>query len=380
MNCYILPKHNNIPVISPCFTRDISISPYISHSLMHYLILANENLTHIYEHTDIHTIEMINMMINTYEFIFSNVPNSILSVSKMNPTSNLFYELMEIFNFCNIQEYFVTKNTINTCHFTPYFHSSIYLLNLFRELHADEDINMGYDFEMNNIKEFIETSKFVSKLDFLYFEFKSYDYKVKSIYFKNMIVVLRLILKYQNINGITIIKIDAIFYKLIVDIIFILSALFETVYIIKPQVSNIKTNERFLVCKNFELVDESVLEKMEQKLSQTISSLNRGVTSMVLNVDSLIYNTPLPYYFINKIEEINIILGKQQFEIYDQIISIIKNKNRDDKIETLKRNNIQKCILWCEKYKIPHNKFIDKTNIFLNARIVKDVDVSNENK
>ena len=73
----------------------------------------------------------------------------------------------------------------------------------------------------------------------------------------------------------------------------------------------------------------------------------------------------LPYYFLNKIEDANIIIGHLQLEQYDQLINLIKNKNRDDKIETFKKNNIQKCIQWCEKYKIPFNKFVDKLNIFL---------------
>jgi hypothetical protein len=46
----------------------------------------------------------------------------------------------------------------------------------------------------------------------------------------------------------------------------------------------------------------------------------------------------------------------------------LRNKNREDKIEVLKRNHIQKCIQWCEKNQLPHNKFIDKTNIFLNVK------------
>jgi hypothetical protein len=47
------------------------------------------------------------------------------------------------------------------------------------------------------------------------------------------------------------------------------------------------------------------------------------------------------------------------------VINILKNKNKEDKIETLKKMNIQKSVLWCEKYKIPCNKFFEKTNIFL---------------
>ena len=47
------------------------------------------------------------------------------------------------------------------------------------------------------------------------------------------------------------------------------------------------------------------------------------------------------------------------------IINILKNKNRQDKIELLQKSNIQKSVEWCEKYKIPCNKFFEKTNIFL---------------
>jgi len=71
---------------------------------------------------------------------------------------------------------------------------------------------------------------------------------------------------------------------------------------------------------------------------------------------------------LNKLEESNSVIGQQQLEAYDQIINIFKNKNRDDKIETLKRNHIQKCIQWCEKNQLPHNKFIDKINIFLTTK------------
>jgi len=47
------------------------------------------------------------------------------------------------------------------------------------------------------------------------------------------------------------------------------------------------------------------------------------------------------------------------------LVNIIKNKNRDTKLDNIKKINIQKCIQWCEKFNIPHNKFIEKSNIFL---------------
>ena len=84
-------------------------------------------------------------------------------------------------------------------------------------------------------------------------------------------------------------------------------------------------------------------------------------------IHSLIKND-IPYYFSNKIEEVNAVIGQQQLEAYDQILNILKGKNKTDKVEILKRNNIQKCIQWCEKNQLPHNKFCDKFNVFLNIQ------------
>jgi hypothetical protein len=78
-----------------------------------------------------------------------------------------------------------------------------------------------------------------------------------------------------------------------------------------------------------------------------------------------IFDLEVPYQFKNKLNEINIIIGQQQLEALNQIISILKNKNKYDTLESLKKNNIQRCVNWCEKYKIPCNKFNDKINMFL---------------
>jgi hypothetical protein len=74
------------------------------------------------------------------------------------------------------------------------------------------------------------------------------------------------------------------------------------------------------------------------------------------------------------------VIGQQQLEAYDQIINIFKNKNKDEKIEVLKRNHIQKCIQWCEKNQLPHNKFVERVNIFLNAKKKEDDKKEEEKK
>jgi hypothetical protein len=113
-------------------------------------------------------------------------------------------------------------------------------------------------------------------------------------------------------------------------------------------------------------VDETKLEIHKSnyyKLQNFIRKLNNS------NIVSII-DFEIPCYFSNKIDDINIIIGQQQLESLDQIINILKNKNKDEKIEIMKKCNIQKSVSWCEKLKIPCNKFSEKTNIFL--PIIKD--------
>ena len=194
-------------------------------------------------------------------------------------------------------------------------------------------------------------------IDFLYFELNNKIYLNTNKYIYGLIIFLQLVLSYQKENGVTIIKIDNIFYKPIIDILYILTSLYDKIYIVKPNTTNIITNERYLVCKNFTVKKN---EALVNKLEELIKTLN----SNHLTVESLI-NENLSVYFTNKIEDSNINIGHQQIEHLDLLFHIIKNKNRDDKMETLKKNNILKCIQWCEKFKIPHNKFVDKINIFL---------------
>ena len=84
---------------------------------------------------------------------------------------------------------------------------------------------------------------------------------------------------------------------------------------------------------------------------------NKSIVSIIDNV--------IPCYFINKVRDLNAILAQQQLEALDQLTMILKTKNKEEKLEFLKKNNIQKSIMWCEKFKIPYNKITDKTNIFL---------------
>jgi hypothetical protein len=99
MNYYIIPKNKFNIEIELQFKNEI-IKPYISYSLIFYLNDIYKQILKIDNKED-NIIQNINEIVNPYEFINTNVPGTQISVSKVKPDSNIFFELMEIFNLFN---------------------------------------------------------------------------------------------------------------------------------------------------------------------------------------------------------------------------------------------------------------------------------------
>lgn len=354
MSYYILPKNNNNLIVNPqCASKGCGL--YCSYSLYNYyntiktqIEINNSNETDI----SFNSCEELIKIVNPYEYVFFKVPGSKFSVSKLKPKTNEFYDLFEIIVTLNIFELYNNKS-IKTLHISSNYQDSNECMEMLRENYDDVIIN----YDTNTNKETFENTN-DTKFDIMFLNKCNDDI---NSYIINFIEFTMLILRYQEYGGTSIIKIDYVFHKPVIDLLYLLSSLFEKVYIIKPNTSNITTFEKYIVCKNFNIPNETKLEVYKSnynKLSNFVKNLdNKNITSII--------NSEIPCYFINKIDDMNIILGQQQLESMNQIINIIKNKNKEDKIENIKKISIQKAVSWCEKFKIPCNKFSEKTNIFL---------------
>jgi hypothetical protein len=291
-------------------------------------------------------------IVHPYEYIFFKVPGSKFSVSKLKPQTNVFYDLLEIFVTLNIFDLYMNKS-IKTLHVSLTCEDSNECIQMVRESY-EEDSFLNFNDNNEEMYKAITTSKF----DFMFFNKPQTDI---NLYIIKLIEFVMTILRYQANGGTSIIKIDNVFHKPIVDLIYLLSSLFEKVYIIKPNTNNVTTFEKYIVCKNYNVICDTKLELHKSnyyKLQGFIKNLNnRNIVSII--------DYEIPCYFVNKIDDINIIIGQQQLESLDQIINIIKNKNKEERVETIKKSNIQKSVSWCEKLKIPYNRFSEKTNIFL---------------
>ena len=212
-------------------------------------------------------------------------------------------------------------------------------------------------------------------MDFIFYEIQKESTNCLNYYFLQFINILKIILTLQSETGVCIMKISFIFHKPVIDILYILTSLYEKVYIMKPNTCNIIHYEKYIVCKNF-ILNENKREIYNNYYNK-LNDFSRKTEKTTDNCIKYIIKNDLPCYFINKIDDMNIIIGQQQLEGIIQIMNILKNKNKEIKLDFIKKTNIKKCIQWCEKYNIPCNKFIEKSNIFL-RNTIEESEIENE--
>lgn len=350
MSYYILPKNINTINVNPISSHEPSI-PCTSFSYINYYLEIKTHILDMFNNdTDLsdNNFEDAVRIINPYEFIFSKVPGSKFSVSKLKPESNIFYDLFEIFSNLNFFDNF-KMCPIDTLHVSNNNNDTLYCQEIIREGFNDQNLGL----KTIDIDVQLQDNKF----DFIFFET---NYLNEKDYFTSLINIMIIILRNQKFNGNVIIKIGDIYHKPVLDFLYFLTSLYDKVCISKPHTNNIISCDRYIICKQFQYSEQAniYLKLNYLKLIVFLKKLeNKNILSFL--------DFQIPYYFKNKIDDLNVIIGQQQLEALDQIVSIFKNKNKQDRIDNIKKSNIQKSVSWCEKHGVPCNKFTEKINIFL---------------
>jgi hypothetical protein len=357
MNYYTLPKINNKIKIDPKITTSI-IKPHISQTLINYY---NKLIEEINDLEKIHkNYNDVIKIVNPYQYIFSKVPGSNYSVSKIKTKSIMFYELLEIFQTTNLLDSY-KFDVISSLIVGANYEDSLECLEMLRENYNIDKFFCFFDYNSTLHNNCIEKTKF----NFIIYELNHYD-NINQ-YMIILIELLIIIINQLKETGTIILKINNLFYQPILEIIYLLNSFFEKTLIVKPNACDIISFDKYIVFQKFKINhhDFDLFHNYNTIFNEFITNYyimkNKDIE---MNIKQIITND-LPYYFLNKIDDINIIIGQQQLESLTQIINILKGKNIEEKIEVLKKNNIQKSVHWCEKFKIPCNKFSDKINLFL---------------
>ena len=334
---------------------------------------------------------------NSYEYIHSPLPNTKQSVCKLKPLSRSFYKMIEINMMLQLKDEMPT--TCNSFHLAEGPGGFIEAFSKIRNNSEDryygmtlQDENLDVPgwkksqfFLRNNPNVIIENGadgtgnimkrenlkycyeKYKGKMDLITadggFDFSVDFNKQETISFKLIYSQFCFAIAMQKKNGCFILKMFDIFTKPSIELLFLLSCFYKKVYICKPHTSRCANSEKYIICKNFLFSDISDI------ITIFLSNYDK-IEDKSLNLINLI-NFDLPYIFINKLEEINAIFGQQQIENISYTINIIEN-HKSEKIDTIKKTNIIKCINWCQKHQLPYNKNIQPTNMFLTQRTNSD--------
>jgi cap1 methyltransferase len=159
----------------------------------------------------------------------------------------------------------------------------------------------------------------------------------------------------QRPGGCFVLKIFDIFTKYTVDMLALLASMYETVYVTKPNTSRIANSEKYVVCRNFLLSKNEVFPFIYQRFLR--------MTTQTCVPWSILPDAVIPGMFINKIQEINAIMGQQQIENIHFTLQLIHETSRGSSsrdvegrshvIQTLIKKNVQKCVQWCLKHRVP---------------------------
>lgn len=383
MNYYLLPKFNKKIYISITIkTNDeYENQPYISNTLSYYYEELNNQIKNMFNNEiDIsnNTYTQLLNLVNPYSYIFSNVYGCKEPICKYS-YSNLFFDLYEIIDITSIIN---TNEHIDILSVTPEYNEFIccikeynkYLYNHYNIYNNDylQNINDKYSVKCFSNWQKIQLKRTTNGIEYNnYFIFYELDYEH---IINSLVTCLMIIYSSQSYTGNIIVKMNTIFEKYLVQFIFILSSLYDEIYIMKPSTSFTTSFDKYIVCKKFKynkenIEDKNYLEFNYTKLYDFLYGENRNVNENIgenLNICiKNLFDFEIPLYFRMKINDFNNILGQQQLETMDQIIVIYKSKNKNEKIENIKQHNIKKSCNWCEKYKMPYNKLDLESNIFL---------------
>lgn len=356
---------------------------------------------------------------NPYEFIHSSIPGNVYSgdisnnsfsnrisgccgaVASCKPLSRSFYKMIEICKMLELLEGMPTDK-INSFHLAEGPGGFIEAIALMRSqirdnyygmtLINDDDKNVpgwrkSKNFLANNPNVYIERGLDgkgdllnPENLQYCYDKYKNsmeimtgdggFDFSMD--FNKQEMVSSRLIfaqiaftIAMQKQGGHFILKFFDTFTRISLDLLYLLSVVYDKVYFVKPNTSRQANSEKYIVCKGFRL-NLAQCQPLVHKFINVLQIMGSQENINKYNV-SLI-STELPYLFTNKVEEYNAIFGQQQIENIVNTLTLMDNNNiKPEKLENLKKNNIQKCISWCQKYNVPYNKCLGSgnSNIFL---------------
>lgn len=374
MRYFNLPN-NNIINKNDIIIRYDNNNPVICHSLINYLTKSKNKIN-----THIELWDSYKKYTNTYEFIQTHIPTLKMSISKFKPLSRSYFKMIEILNTFKILEPY--SSPIQSFHLAEGPGGFIEALAYLRKNKNDKYIGITLVGKDNSIPNWNKCKDIIKRYNNIYLEFGqdktgdilspdnlkycfekygnqmdlitgdggfdfSMDFNNQEVLASNLIFAeICFAILLQKKGGTFILKYFDIFHQSSIDLLYILNSFYNSVVISKLCTSRSANSEKYIICKNFKYNSTSDFFDVFYNIFLNNNLREKNITNYL--------NISIPYIFINKIEEINCLMGQSQIENINNTIDLLNSKSKE-KIENLKQKNIAKCIEWCIKNSVPYN-------------------------
>jgi len=153
----------------------------------------------------------------------------------------------------------------------------------------------------------------------------------------------------QKKGGHFILKVFDTFSSSTIELIYLLTYLYEEVIVSKPMTSRPANSEKYILCNKFKMVHN--IEEIKNKICEIYTNVQDNPYTSILDME-------LPNLFLNKIREINSIFGQSQVSTILSVLTYITDDKKNEKVDQLRKSHIHKCVKWCKKNNMEiHDKY-----------------------
>lgn len=318
LNYYILPTniHNKLQIKPPLSTMVINSPGELKTGIVYHNMAQLNNIPPcISQSYCIYYAQLKNQFITTPRvdkddpMTSNNIDAAEEGQVKMRMNGTTFYDMVEVLTTLNILSIFANMASIKAIHIGNKYTDNYQYLSYLRNNQSDkhfyfyENIGHSHDYLFHYIFYDLEQGTPGCNI---------HDINVKT-YTIQFIKAVMFILKNQLEGGVCVIKLTHLIHKPILDLVYILLAVYEKASIIRPSTVNALSHNKYLVCKGF--VNKHALE-YHAKLQQWLQSVLVIIDTVCITnaVDILSPLDSLPLYFLNKITDINTVLGHKQLD------------------------------------------------------------------
>ena len=158
-------------------------------------------------------------------------------------------------------------------------------------------------------------------------------------------------------------KVFDLFSFTMVQILYIISGCFESVYIYKPETSRPANSEKYLICMYYK---NNLSQDMLNKLLEIIELWNNHTQNMNEEDSIFFKNIKVDNNFIKRLNEYNEKYMDTQMFYLNYTINLAQNKIDKEKYYEIIQTQVINAIKWCNKYNIE----INKNSIYYKKNIV----------